>query len=288
MKRRRERVDRPFLQRLKFKYRVSFLDENTLEEAWHVRLSRLSVFIYAGLFFLVTFTLFALIIMLTPLRYYLPGYGDEGNRETVIAESMRADSLQSQMNIQMEYLDVVKNIIAGDVKAEEVIPLDSFVVDRMNSLSQVEKKQAEADFVAHFEEEEKFNLFTGVKPNENAYVFFRPTKGVISKHYNPYNQFYGVDIITAPNENVLSVLDGTVIYTDFSFTWGWVIQVQHEGSYISIYKNNTRLLRKVGDVVKAGESIAITGDANQKDDTSFYFELWNQGNTINPEDVIIF
>ena len=59
--------------------------------------------------------------------------------------------------------------------------------------------------------------------------------------------------------------------------------------YLSIYKNNTRLLRKVGDEVKAGESIAITGDASGKKACSqFYFELWEQGKPVDPEEVIIF
>lgn len=288
MKRRRERVKRPFFQRLRFKYRVSFLDENTLEEAWHVRLSRLTVFVYLCLFFFITFAVFALLIITTPVRYYLPGYGDEGNRETVIAESMRADSLQNQMNLQMEYLSMVKEIIAGDIKSEEVQPMDSFVVDRMNSLAMVEKTQAEEAFVARFEDEERFNLLTiGGTTNENAYVFFRPAKGIISKKYNPLESFYGIEIITSSNENVLSVLDGTVIYADYSFDWGWIIQVQHESNYISVYKNNIRLLKKVGDIVRAGEVIAVTGDPNKKEN-NFYFELWNQGNAINPEDVIIF
>ncbi len=288
-RRRRERVvDKPFLQRLKFKYRVSFLDENTLEEAWYVRLSRLSVFFYLCLFFIITFFLFAVLIITTPIRYYLPGYGDEGNRETVIAESMRADSLQNQMDLQGDYLDIVKDIIAGNIQVEEVEALDSFVVDRKNTLALVEKSAAEKNFVEHFEDEEKFNLLTiGSNSNENAYVFFRPVRGILAKTYNPAESFYGISVITSPNENVLSVLDGTVIFADYSFDWGWVIQVQHEGNFISIYKNNTRLLKSVGQMVRAGENIAVTGDP-QKKDNHFYFELWNQGNAINPENVIIF
>ena len=68
-----------------------------------------------------------------------------------------------------------------------------------------------------------------------------------------------------------------------------MIQVQHEDNYLSIYKNNTRLLKKAGDKVKAGEGIAVTGEkAESKTGTQFYFELWKQGKPVNPEDVIIF
>ncbi|MDL2290094.1 M23 family metallopeptidase [Paludibacteraceae bacterium OttesenSCG-928-F17] len=288
MGRSRDKVRRPFLQKLRFKYRVSVLDENTLEEAWHMRISRLHIFLYVCGFIVITFFILATLIYVTPIRYYLPGYGDEGNRETVIAESMRADSLQKHMNLQAEYLTVVKSIIRGDIQAEEIQPLDTFMIEKNNDIS-LEKTNSEREFVEHFEEEEKYNLSTlDIRTNGNtAYVFFRPVRGIIEKPYNASERTYGVSIITSPSENVLSVLDGTVIYADFSFYNGWVIQVQHEGNYISVYKNNTRLLKKVGDFVYAGESIAITGDAENKDD-HFYFELWNNGNTINPADIIIF
>ena len=87
----------------------------------------------------------------------------------------------------------------------------------------------------------------------------------------------------------MSVLAGTVVYVAYTFDYGWVIQVQHENNYLSTYRNNTRLLKKAGDYVKAGEGIAVTGDnSSDKSGTQFYFELWKQGKPVNPEDVIIF
>ena len=88
-------------------------------------------------------------------------------------------------------------------------------------------------------------------------------------------------------KSVLSVLDGTVVYADYSFDHGWVVHVQHEGNYLSIYQNNTRLLKKAGDIVHAGEAIALTGEADGAG-KPFYFELWNNGHAIDPEDVIVF
>ena len=101
---------------------------------------------------------------------------------------------------------------------------------------------------------------------------------------------FGISMITSPNESVVSVLEGTVVYAAFTFDFGWVIQIQHDDNYVSIYKNNTQLLKKVGDAVRAGESIALTGEATagKKTGTQFYFELWKQGKPINPEEVIIF
>ena len=68
----------------------------------------------------------------------------------------------------------------------------------------------------------------------------------------------------------------------------WAIIVQHENNYLSIYKNNARLLRKAGDTVKAGETIAIGPNITNNTAEQFYFELWKDGHAVNPEEYIIF
>ena len=278
-----------FFHKLKFQYRVSVLNENTLEESWHVRLSRLSVLIYASTLVIFTFTLLTILIFSTPVRYYLPGYGIDGNRNTIITESMVADSLLNESKLQNGYMLLIKSIIAGTIKPDSIQELDSVKIQDL-ALKFDKKSKAEEAFVKEFEAKEKFNLGT-IEPNYNEaiFVFFRPTKGVLSTPFNLKEKQYGISIITTPNETVQSVLDGTIIYTAFTFEWGYVIQIQHQNNYISIYKNNTRLLKRVGDLVKAGEGIALTGEeASTKTGNQFYFELWQNGNPINPEDVIIF
>ena len=280
---------KPFIQKIRFKYRVSILNENTLEESWHVRLSRFSVLMLGSTFIFLTFILLTVLIFTTPISRYLPGYGDSGNRGKIIQNSMRVDSLTKQIALQEGYVAILKDIINGKIKPDSIASLDSTELKEKAHVI-VEKSKKEKAFVDKFEKEEKYNLTSiDTKPNENMYVFFRPTKGVISTSYNLSEQQYGIFMITSPNESVMSVLGGTVVYAAFTFDFGWVIQIQHENNYLSIYKNNTRLLRKVGDEVKAGESIALTGDASgKKTGSQFYFELWKQGKPVNPEEVIIF
>jgi lipoprotein NlpD len=278
-----------FLQKIRFQYRVSVLNENTLEESFHVRLSRLSVLIYGSTMVLLTFIILTILIFLTPLRYYLPGYGDAGNRGSIIQESMQSDSILSQIELQSNYLNVVKGVISGNIKPDSVTKLDSTALQDYANIT-LQKSKAESEFVEKYENEEKFNLSSiNAKPNENMYVFFRPSKGVISSSFNLSEKKFGIDIITSPNETVVSVLSGTVVYAAFTFDFGWVIQVQHENNYLSVYKFNTRLLKRIGDNVKAGEGISITGETgDNKTGNHFYFELWQQGKPINPEDLIIF
>ena len=280
---------KPFIQKIRFKYRVSILNENTLEESWHIRLSRMSVFIFGSLFVFLTFILLTILIFTTPISRYLPGYGDSGNRNKIIQNSMRVDSLDNLMKLQEGYIGILKQIINGNLKPDSVVSLDSVDLKEKARIL-VDKSKKEKDFVENFEKQEKYNLASiDTKPNENMYVFFKPTRGVISSSFDLEGEQYGIYMITSPNESVMSVLAGTVVYAAFTFDFGWVIEVQHENNYLSIYKNNTQLLKKVGDQVKAGESIAITGEKTaKKDGSQFYFELWKQGKPVNPEEVIIF
>jgi len=278
-----------FMQKIRFQYRVSILNENTLEESWFVRLSRFTVFIYLSFFILLTFLILASIIIFTPLRYYLPGYGSPDDRIQIINKSIQVDSLLNQMELQAKYLEVVKGIISGDVSYDSVQMNDTITFKERAELL-VEKSKAEKDFVERYERDEKYNL-SSLAPSdaERVLVFFKPTKGVITSSFNPEEKFYGISILTSPHEAVVSVLNGTVIYISYSFSHGGIIQVQHEDDYVSIYKHNSQLLKKVGDVVKAGEVIAFTGDDNVlSTQEHFCFELWKQGNPVNPEEVIAF
>lgn len=278
-----------FLHKLRFQYRVSVLNENTLEESWHIRLSRLSVLVFSSSLVLATFIVLTILIFATPIRYYLPGYGETGNRGRIISESMLADSLLHDTKLQSGYLNVIRSIIDGSIKPDSIASLDSVQLKEL-ARDFLEKSRTEKNYVKDFENEEKYNLATIESDNnENIFVFFRPTKGVISSTFDLAEKQYGISMITSAGETVQSVLAGTVIYSGFTFDFGYVIQVQHENNYISIYKNNTRLLKKAGDNVRAGEGIAITGnESDTKTGTQFYFELWQMGKPINPEDVIIF
>jgi len=110
---------------MRFKYRVSILNENTLEESWHVRLSRFSVFMMGSTLVLITFIVLTILIFTTSISRYLPGYGDAGNRTQIIQESMRADSMVQQINLQAGYLGIVKEIIKGNNKPDTIASLNT-------------------------------------------------------------------------------------------------------------------------------------------------------------------
>jgi murein DD-endopeptidase MepM/ murein hydrolase activator NlpD len=122
-----------------------------------------------------------------------------------------------------------------------------------------------------------------------GFLFFTPLKGIITSEFNPAQGHYGIDIVSKQNEAVKSVLDGTVIFSNWTLETGYVMSVQHSQNIVSIYKHNSVLLKKTGEYVRAGEPIAIVGETGEQiTGPHLHFELWNDGRPVNPKDYITF
>ena len=277
-----------FWKRMRFKYKLSFLNENTLEEVFTFRLSRLS-----GLLTLVAFAIFlivltAIVIIKTPIRNYLPGYLDSEIRQTMIDNVLRTDSLHQQLLIQSKYLSNVNAILRGDMEIDKIRIIDS-VSD--NSNINLEKSKQTADFVRNYEEEEKYNLnvmqISQIRP-DNVF-FYKPVKGIISSNFDFREKHYGIDIAAKPKESVLAAMKGTVIYAGFDANFGYVIHIQHSNGFVSVYKHNALLLKKEGDEVTGGEVIALVGNTGiLSTGDHLHFELWYKGKPVDPCEYINF
>ena len=113
---------------------------------------------------------------------------------------------------------------------------------------------------------------------------------MVSAQFNQRNKHYGIDIVAGPKALVASTLDGVVVFTGWTMETGFVIQVQHPNNLISIYKHNARLLKEAGDNVRAGEPISMIGDSGEiyTSGPHLHFELWYNGEPVDPESYILF
>ena len=288
-KRKRNTNKLSFWNRIRFKYKLSFINENTLEEVWSFRLSQLSVFISLGVFAfsLVAFTAF--IIIMTPIRNYLPGYLDVEVRKEIVQNALRADSLERMIEIQNLYLKNVTGIISGTIELDSIREIDSLA--RVDADFEIPRSPEEEEYVKNFEQEEKYNLTvlnTNPLPMDGLF-FYKPVNGVISSHYQADIHHFGVDIAAASKESVLATLDGTVMYAGYDPNQGNVIQLQHKNGFVSVYKHNELLLKEPGEQVVAGEAIALVGNTGKlSTGPHLHFELWYNGKPVNPEDFIVF
>lgn len=270
-----------YWQRMRAKYRVAVVNEDTLEERMHMRLSLLNL---VGLFvatFIVVFILLALILWATPLRNYMPGYNEDIKQE-LVEQTYRLDSLQQEMELREVYLNTIRDIVSGNVHTDSVPPLDSLEVEQKEAML-AERSQALEDFKRDYEAREKDNLLLFEQtPSSPIQTFFRPAQGVVMEPFHPADGHYCITVNTQRDANVAATLTGTIVYEDYVPDDGWLLMVQHDGDYLSLYYGLLKPFKQVGATVQAGETLGLVAQETMR------FELWRRGLPLNPEEVIVF
>ncbi len=92
----------------------------------------------------------------------------------------------------------------------------------------------------------------------------------------------GVFIRAGEGEPVKAIAQGRVVFAEWLRGFGNLLIVDHGGQYMSIYGNNQTLLKRAGDVVKSGDTIANAGNSGGNEESGLYFELRHQGRAFDP------
>lgn len=285
------KAKRSFLIKLKDRYRLVVLNENTLEDVWYAVLSRINLMVWLGFFGIILVTMGIVLVSFTPLREYIPGYPDGNIRWVYLQNAIKMDSLERQIELRDHYIDNIRMILKGKKTQSYINEYDS---SSYASNITFTKTNFDSVLSKQVQEEERYNvLTTNSKPSSsfelNKLHLYCPLKGTVTNLFDAKGNHYGIDIVSNLNEPILSVLDGTVVMAGWTLEAGYVIQVQHNNNIISIYKHNSQLLKQMGDRVLAGEAIAIVGNTGElTTGPHLHFELWFNGVPLNPRDYIVF
>ena len=276
-------------KKLRFSYKLTIFNEHTLEQVLMFRISRLTVILSMLIAVLIIGALTIYLITRTPLRRTLPGYVSPEMRSQIVDNALAVDSLARIVNINKAYLDNLANIFSGN------IPLDSIDINSEQTLqtysidSLLPASNTTNSFLRKYAEEGKYTLDVFNQNVADNLIFYPPVKGRVTQTYNPQRRIFGIRITPPRQSPVAAVLDGTVIATYFTAEEGYVIEVQHNNNYISIYRCNDRLLKSVGQKVSEGENIAISGNLIEGKIRPYVeFQLWHQGVPLNPSEYIHF
>ncbi len=281
----------------KFKHRclITIRDEATLEKKFSLRLTLLNVVLVVGTTSILLVFITSYIIAFTPLKAYIPGFTDINLDKKLKTLVLRTDSLEKTLQAKDEYLINLKKVISGNdnYNSQEAEPPKQSEANKKGNVN-LDKSFNDSMFRKEYEEADKYNLLaydegTNSETSIRNYNFFSPLKGMISNHYNLSKEHYGIDIVSKKDEPIKSVLDGIVVFSDWSIKTGYTIALQHQGNLVSVYKHNSVLLKKEGDRIKAGEVIAIIGNSGDlSSGVHLHFELWFNGKPVNPAEYIYF
>jgi len=96
-------------------------------------------------------------------------------------------------------------------------------------------------------------------------------------------QFHkGIDFEANTGDPVLAVGDGVVSYAGERSGYGMVVEVDHGNGYVTRYAHNSRLVKRVGDLVRAGSEIAKAGSTGRSTGAHVHFEVWENGRVVDP------
>jgi len=124
-------TDNSSLKRLRNRYRLVVMNDDTYEEVVTFKLSRLSVYVTMSTTFILLVGLTVALIVFTPLKYYVPGYGSKQSKTELQLLKYRTDSLELAIKNKDQYLDGIKKVLTGtaptqkdttvlDIKKEEI------------------------------------------------------------------------------------------------------------------------------------------------------------------------
>jgi murein DD-endopeptidase MepM/ murein hydrolase activator NlpD len=299
--------DRKWTEKLRDKYRLVVMNDETFEEVSSFRLTPLNVYVLVSSLVVLTAILVSLLIVYTPLKRYIPGYGDFQRDSEVAALRARKAELEAEVRGQTLMLDNIRKISTGD--------LESMTKEAVEKQQNQQSENASADSVnrenvGRVPEDEALrsavasgSFTTATSPASSnrpvtlglpdvplEQLFFVPSvSGDITAPFDPTKDHYGLDVAAPRNTAVKAAADGVVISAGYTVETGYSIAIQHPNNVVTMYKHNSVLLKKAGSSIKAGEAIAIIGNTGENTTgPHLHFELWYKGRPVNPADYINF
>ncbi len=245
----------------------------------------LSFFAFFGLSFYLSTSLLE--------AWFDPRFAELKATKEVMELASRVDSLQHEVKKKDDFIANIRTIMSGE--DSQYTDVENTGSIESSEITEIVESQGVNAIDSQFREEfEKGGLEFQLTDNRLSeelkdFFLFKPVDGIVSEHFDPQIDHLAIDIVAKQDEPVKSVADGTVIFASWTQDSGYVLAIQHRGNLISMYKHNSDLLKNVGNFVTAGEVVSIIGNTGElTSGPHLHFELWYNGNPINPEELIRF
>lgn len=281
-----------FLKNLREKHRFSVRNQHNDSEVWYMHISPLNILTGFFALVLVLFIVITTVVAYTPILDLIPGYPGNRSREMLIEGIMKLDSMERELIDMQIYNQNVALIMDGKTPVVRVSSQDNDSLKHAK-IGIVRSSSEDSILRMQMEQAGLYKLpdaSTARQKKRSSIDLMTPVKGVVATRFNPKLSRYGVELATATDQQIMAVDGGTVVFSTWSPSDGYVIQIQHPNNMISVYKNAERVIKSQGERVRAGEVVGYTGDGVSGEDGKgmFEIELWHNGTPVDPEGYIVF
>jgi murein DD-endopeptidase MepM/ murein hydrolase activator NlpD len=279
-------------------YTVVLMEREGVDQARQYELQPKNLAVTWGATLLLVFVLAASLTAFTPVRQFIPGYGTEELRQNARMNLLRVQALQDSLAVQRRYVDRLQQLMTGrvDSVAQQDAPAEPAERSEGEAAGEVPspREPSSGDWEDHRQPAVSVSSFPAsgaARPSGSSsglaslpLPLTSPVEtGFPTRGFDARSGHYAIDIAVSEGEFVRTVGEGYVVLADWTQDGGYTIAVQHADGYLSIYKHNKRLLKNVGDHVRAQESIAVTGNTGEiTTGPHLHFELWHDGLAQDP------
>ena len=272
------------------RYQLIIRNEENFAEKTSVAFTYSKIILFSILLFSVVFLISLFLAQTVLEKWFDPRYEQMVLKQQLFGLALKVDSLTVEVGRKDNFIANFQRVLSGDTTEQN--PASEILTDRQGNARplQLQLNRSDSAFRKDFEQSDlSLITLTSSKGRELKQTFFSPISGFISDKYDVRKGHYGVDVVSKTNEPVKSIAEGTVLFSSWTQDAGYVLAIQHSGNLISIYKHNAELYKKVGTFVNAGEIISIVGNSGEMTNgPHLHFELWYNGNSINPEEFVTF
>ncbi len=244
-----------------------------------------------------------LLVIFTPLRELIPGYGTAALRHDARQAAVRLAAMQDSLDVQRQYMAQLRQLFTGRVDVPSAGPQEpsegtptaagelAEVAAAPNSKNWTDHQQPALP-VARMPAEMAAPV--QVVSAEARYLSslqlpaLPPVNGLLTRAFDARTGHFAIDIAVKEGTMVRAVGDGYVIFADWTHEGGYAMAVQHADGYVSVYKHNQRLLKRAGDRVRAREALAVSGNSGEyTSGPHLHFELWDNGLAQDPRSYLV-
>lgn len=255
--------------------------KSILDKKYQFILTRRKIFIISSVTIIAAIAIGITLALKTEIRRFADGYPSEEVRKAIIANSIAVDSIKQEIYIRDHYISSILQIVKGNDSVLKELPYKRVVL-----LENIEFNKFNHDSI--FKEKIGNSLISDHKSNKKGTLrlsdrlAYKPVQGYVKRAFETDSQ----NIVLAPvtGSYVASPLDGTVIsiLNQIDSIPSYSVTIQHKKDVVSKFQGITTNLTKVGDKVSLGEAIGATSNSDSIK-TNIIFELWVEGERVDPE-----
>lgn len=287
-----------FTRRTDSTYTVIVMDEEQMEQPrqYDVR-PREVLWTAVGVIFVIGLVLTTLLVV-SPAREMIPGYGSAELRRSARLNSLRLVALRDSLEAQQQYLAQLRHLLTGEIDSAFVG--SAAMMDTAASFDAPYAPSATRRTTENWADHEQpamgvVSVSTPVtRPADTGagakYLSslqlpaLPPVTGFLTRGFDARSGHFAVDIAVDEGTMVRSIGDGYVIMADWTQEGGYAIAVQHADGFVSVYKHNRRLLKRVGDRVRNREAVSESGNTGEiTTGPHLHVELWHNGLAQDPQ-----